>query len=146
MEVSERGVRIMSVTSAIPLRRLKVVSWGTACCVRGTTAADMYGLSVEVSGERFGGERKTWPYSDPFLSVERGRETFTSLSEQTLPVTLWCDEWYLDTVSPRCRPPCLHNNSIFSFCTSCLVDAYTHNCSREETPVIICRPLCSADL
>ena len=66
-------------TSAVLLRRLKIVSWGTAYRVRGTTTADMYGLSVEVSGERPGGARNTCPYSDPFFSVERGRDTSTSL-------------------------------------------------------------------
>lgn len=48
--------------------------------MRGTTTADMYCLSAELRGERPGGDRNTCPYSDPFLRVERGSLTVTSLA------------------------------------------------------------------
>ena len=49
---SHKMIQSHNTTFAVPLRRLKVVSWGTAYRVSGTAAAAMYGLSVAVRGER----------------------------------------------------------------------------------------------
>ena len=80
-EVSVHAQLKVVTVSPLSERRLKAVILGTAYFVSGVMATLMCFLSAALRGDLPEGPRKKKAYKDPFLAVDSGRVTFTSLKE-----------------------------------------------------------------